>query len=46
MREHFLREDFTQALMEAITATGELLASHFPKTGATTNELPDEIVEG
>jgi uncharacterized membrane protein len=46
MREHFLREDFTQALVEAITATGELLASHFPKTGATTNELPDEIVEG
>ena len=46
MREHFLREDFTQALMEAITATGELLASHFPKTAATTNELPDEIVEG
>jgi len=46
MREHFLREDFTQALMEAITAAGELLASHFPKTGATTNELPDEIVEG
>jgi uncharacterized membrane protein len=46
MREHFLREDFTQALMEAITATGELLASHFPKTVATTNELPDEIVEG
>jgi uncharacterized membrane protein len=46
MRQHFLREDFTQALMEAITATGELLASHFPKTGATKNELPDEIVEG
>jgi uncharacterized membrane protein len=46
MREHFLREDFTQALVEGITATGELLASHFPKTGATTNELPDDIVEG
>jgi uncharacterized membrane protein len=46
MREHFLREDFTQALVEGITATGELLASHFPKTGPTTNELPDDIVEG
>ncbi len=46
MREHFLREDFTQALMEAITATGELLARHFPRTGAAPNELPDEIVEG
>src|SRR3954464_15056902 len=46
MREHFLREDFTQALVEGIGATGELLASHFPKTGATANELPDDIVEG
>jgi uncharacterized membrane protein len=46
MRQHFLREDFTEALVEAITATGELLAKHFPKTGPSTNELPDEIVEG
>src|SRR5256885_11521730 len=46
MRKHFLREDFTAALVEAISATGELLARHFPKTGATTNELPDDIVEG
>jgi uncharacterized membrane protein len=46
MREHFLREDFTQALLEAITATGELLAKHFPRTGPAPNELPDEIVEG
>lgn len=46
MREHFLREDFTQALLEAITATGELLARYFPKTSAAPNELPDEIVEG
>jgi uncharacterized membrane protein len=46
MRKHFLREDFTQALMEAITATGELLARHFPKTESAKNELPDEIVEG
>lgn len=46
MREHFLREDFTQALLEAITATGDLLARYFPKTGAAPNELPDEVVEG
>jgi uncharacterized membrane protein len=46
MREHFLREDFTQALVEGIEATGELLAKHFPRTGAAPNELPDEIVEG
>ena len=46
MREHFLREDFTQALLEAITAAGELLARYFPKSGPSMNELPDEIVEG
>jgi uncharacterized membrane protein len=46
MRKHFLREDFTQALLEAIESTGELLAKYFPKTGAAPNELPDEIVEG
>ena len=46
MREHFLREDFTEALVEAITATGQLLAKYFPRTGPATNELPDEIVEG
>jgi uncharacterized membrane protein len=46
MREHFLREDFTDALVEAIESTGQLLAQHFPKTGPSANELPDEIVEG
>ena len=45
MRGHFLREDFTQALLEAIEATGELLARHFPKSGGVPNELPDEIAE-
>jgi uncharacterized membrane protein len=46
MREHFLREDFTQALVEGIESTGELLAKYFPRTGPAPNELPDEIVEG
>jgi uncharacterized membrane protein len=46
MREHFLREDFTQALVEAIQSTGELLAKYFPRSGSSPNELPDEIVEG
>jgi uncharacterized membrane protein len=45
MRAHFLREDFTEALVEAITAAGDLLARYFPRTGPSTNELPDEIVE-
>ena len=46
MRQHFLREDFTQALVEAIESTGELLTRYFPRTGPASNELPDEIVEG
>ena len=46
MRGHFLREDFTQALVEAIESTGALLAKYFPRTGPAPNELPDEIVEG
>jgi uncharacterized membrane protein len=46
MREHFLREDFTDALLEAVEATGGLLAKYFPRTASATNELPDEIVEG
>ena len=45
MRGHFLREDFTEALVEAITSAGDLLARYFPRTGPATNELPDEIVE-
>jgi uncharacterized membrane protein len=45
MREHFLREEFTDALLEGIESAGQLLARYFPKTGASTNELPDEVVE-
>ena len=46
MRGHFLREEFTEALVEGIEAAGALLARYFPKTDAATNELPDDIVEG
>jgi uncharacterized membrane protein len=46
MRGHFLREEFTDALVEGIESAGQLLARYFPKTGGSTNELPDEIVEG
>jgi uncharacterized membrane protein len=45
MREHFQKEDFTQALLEAIDRTGELLGQYFPKQGGGKNELPDEIIE-
>ncbi len=45
MRPHFRKEDFTQALVEAIAGTGELLAQHFPKREDGKNELPDDIIE-
>ena len=46
MRAHFQKENFTDALVEAIEEAGKLLARHFPKTSAPRNELPDEIIEG
>lgn len=46
MRAHFQKENFTDALAEAIEEAGQLLARYFPKTSAPRNELPDEIVEG
>ncbi len=46
MRAHFRNEHFTNALVEAIDEAGKLLARHFPKGAAPSNELPDEIVEG
>ena len=45
MRQHFLREDFTEALLEAVEATGTLLAKYFPRTGPAPNELPDDVIE-
>ncbi|MEP6955467.1 MAG: TPM domain-containing protein [Chthoniobacterales bacterium] len=46
MRAHFQREEFTDALVEAIESTGRLLAQHFPRQSDDRNELPDEIIEG
>ena len=45
MRAHFQNEKFSHALFEAIKEIGKLLAAHFPKRPANTNELPDEIAE-
>src|SRR4030095_318632 len=44
MRKHFQDEKFSHALVEAIKEIGKLLATHFPRTDASSNELPDEVV--
>lgn len=46
MREHFKREEFTDALVEAIETAGQLLAQHFPRQGSDRNELSDQVVQG
>jgi len=46
MRGHFQNEKFSHALTEAINEVGKVLATHFPRTSANANELPDEIIEG
>ncbi len=45
MREHFKREEFTDALVEAIGSAGQLLAQHFPRQGGDRNELSDDVIE-
>ncbi|HET6887869.1 MAG TPA: TPM domain-containing protein [Candidatus Udaeobacter sp.] len=45
MRVHFQNEKFSHALTEAVNEVGKVLATHFPRTSANANELPDEIVE-
>jgi len=45
MRTHFQNEKFSHALVEAIREIGTVLATHFPKTSANANELPDEVAE-
>ena len=42
---HFRNEKFSDALIEAVREIGDVLASHFPKTRADTNELPDDVIE-
>jgi uncharacterized membrane protein len=46
MRVHFQNEKFSHALTEAVNEVGRVLATHFPRTSANANELPDEIIEG
>lgn len=45
MQRRFQSENFSGGLIEAVREVGSLLAAHFPRKPADTNELPDEIVE-
>jgi uncharacterized membrane protein len=45
MQAQFKNESFGDALVEAITEAGNLLAQHFPKKPSDRNELSDKIVE-
>jgi uncharacterized membrane protein len=45
MRVHFQNEKFSHALTEAVKEVGKVLATHFPRTSANANELPNEIIE-
>ena len=45
MAEHFRKENFTDALLEGIESTANLLAQHFPRLTTDRNELPDTIIE-
>lgn len=46
MRAHFQNEKFSHALVEAIEEAGKALARDFPKKPASSNELPDDVIEG
>jgi len=45
MRVHFQNEKFSHGLTEAINEVGKVLAAHFPRTSASANELPDDVIE-
>jgi uncharacterized membrane protein len=39
-------QKFSHAVVEGIEEVGKVLSAHFPRTPTSSNELPDEIVEG
>jgi uncharacterized membrane protein len=46
MRTHFRSERFSDAIVDAISEIGSVLASHFPCKTRDVNELPNTVVEG
>jgi uncharacterized membrane protein len=45
MRVHFRNEKFSDALIDAVNEVGKVLAAHFPRTSASANELPDDVID-
>ena len=45
MRDHFQKENFTEALVKAIGDTEQLLARYFPRTPDDRDELPNTVLE-
>ena len=45
MRQHFQQEHFTDAIVEAVSDLGSVLADQFPRQPGDKNELPDAIIE-
>ena len=46
MRTLFQKEEYGRAIVHAINEVGKVLATYFPRTGDTINELPDEVAQG
>jgi uncharacterized membrane protein len=45
MTDHFKKERFTDAIVDAVHELGRVLAGHFPHRAGGQNELSDDIVE-
>jgi uncharacterized membrane protein len=45
MTDHFKKERFTDAIVDAIGELGAVLSAHFPHQAGGQNELPDAVIE-
>jgi uncharacterized membrane protein len=45
MAEHFANQRFSEAIVDAITDLGGVLATHFPRKEVNPNELSDDVIE-
>ncbi len=45
IRNRFRENQFTEGMHDAIRIIGDVLATHFPRTSTSSNELPDDVIE-